>query len=104
RLLVDLVAPPFAGHLFPLLELGSYLRTQGYDSVRVFTTRTAKRAVEAAGLPLVPLMEGEESSVDGIADTTQPIGSNPLRLLGQLRRNLALMRRLKEELEQAWSA
>ncbi|HEV7278999.1 MAG TPA: nucleotide disphospho-sugar-binding domain-containing protein [Pirellulaceae bacterium] len=101
---IDLVAPPFAGHLFPLLELGRYLRDRRGDEVRIFTTRTAARAVEAAGLPLVPLLVGEESAVDSIADTTQPIGSNPFRLLAQLRRNLALMRRLKAELEQAWSA
>lgn len=104
ELRIDFVAPPFAGHLFPLLELASYLESRGYRSLRVLTTRRAASAVRAAGLELVPLLEGEERSVEEIADTTRRVGSNPFRLAGQLRRSLTLMRRLKEELVTAWGA
>lgn len=101
---IDLAAPPYAGHLFPLLDLARGLADRGFDRLRVLSTSDAADAVRRCGLPLVPLLPGREREVMAVANTSGQAGGNPLRLLQQFRANVGLMRDLCEQLEREWDA
>ena len=99
---IDFVAPPFAGHLFPLLHLAQQLRDEGFETQQFCSTPEAKTAVELCGFTLVPFLQGTSQVVFQISDTNERVGSNPFRLLRQLRMNLSLMDQFREELRQHW--
>ena len=86
---IDLVAPPFAGHLHPILGIARRL-AQDHE-VRVLSTAKARAEIAAAGLHGLVLLAGRDEAISAIADPPQPVGSHPLRLHRQLRANLALL-------------
>jgi UDP:flavonoid glycosyltransferase YjiC (YdhE family) len=100
RARIDLAAPPFAGHLHPLLGIGRRL-ARDYD-VRVISTEGAQREIAAAGLNGVALLAGCDGEILKIADGSRAVGSNPVLLQAQLRANLALLGRFQAELRQVW--
>jgi UDP:flavonoid glycosyltransferase YjiC (YdhE family) len=100
---IDFVAPPFAGHLFPLLDLAGQLRSQGFSNLRILSTPESRRAVELTELPLVPLLEGRSHIIFQISDTPQKVGSNPFRMYEQLKLNLGLMQDLRNQLQNEWT-
>jgi len=93
---VALVAPPFSGHLHPLLGIGRALA--GIAEVRVFSSAAAQGAIAGAGLGGTTLLAGADAAIAAIANPPRRAGSNPLRLHAQLRANLALMQRFRAEL------
>ncbi|MCD0461923.1 glycosyltransferase [Roseiconus lacunae] len=99
---IDFVAPPFAGHLFPQLELARGLAERGVGPVRFFSTPEAKSAILASGFDLFPLIKDRSHIVFEIANTHSPIGSNPFKLLSQFKLNLSLMSQLRDELSTYW--
>lgn len=101
---IDLVAPPYAGHLFPLLDLARGLAGRGFDRLRVLSTSDAADAVRWSGLPFVSLLPGREAEVNAVANTSGQVGNNPLGLLRQFRANVGLMRDLCDQLEREWVA
>jgi UDP:flavonoid glycosyltransferase YjiC (YdhE family) len=100
---LDLVAPLFAGHLFPLLELGGFLKKHGVNHLRVLSTEGAREATELSGLEHVPLLPGRDKDIEAIANPPYRVKNNPRRLLQQLEANLALTKIMKGELEQLWT-
>lgn len=104
---VDWAAPPFAGHLFPILELARQTRDRGAEfglrvEQRVLTTAAGEPHVRSCGLPHVTLLAGCDEAVHRISDTSRRVGGSPLRLLAQLRANLALCTQLTAELDELW--
>ncbi len=97
-----LAAPPFAGHLNPLLTLGLGLLERGYD-VEVATGATKVDLVRDLGLVAHPLLADEPGVFDAIADTAGPVRSNPVLLTRQLRANLALLPRARADLDRILS-
>jgi UDP:flavonoid glycosyltransferase YjiC (YdhE family) len=97
---IDLVAPPFCGHLHPLLGIGRRLARE--HRVRVISTEGAREQIAAAGLPAQSLLSGGDAAIFGIVEPPHAVRSNPLRLAAQLRANLALLGRLREELTALW--
>lgn len=95
---VLLAAPPFAGHLHPVLELASGLQERGHDIV-VATGARQTELIQGLGLAVVPLIPDDPDVFDRIADTGRRVGSNPARLTRQLRANLALFPRARAELD-----
>lgn len=93
-----LVAPPFAGHLNPLLTLGRGLRERGHD-VLFATGATKVDLVRAHGFPVTAILPEDPMAFDRISDTTRPVRSDPFRLAGQLRANLALIPRARADLD-----
>lgn len=93
-----LAAPPFAGHLNPLLTLGAGLRERGYD-VRFATGAAKADLVRSLGFAVLPLLADDPGVFDRISDTKGPVRSNPVRLTRQLRANLALFPRAAAELD-----
>ncbi len=86
---IDFVSPPFAGHLYPALDLACRLKKQGDFQIRVLTTAGGETAVTASGLSFVEILKQHDAEVWAIADTRLKVGSNPLRMWSQLRHNLA---------------
>jgi len=101
---IDLVAPPYAGHLFPLLELGRRLREQGRTPIRVVTTPDAATTIRLCGLTPVELLPRRAHEVWAIANTAEQVGFHPLRLYRQFRANMSLMADAAAELRAMWSA
>lgn len=97
RARIDLLSPPFAGHLHPILGMAQVL---GSDSdVRVITTPAAVKRVKAAGFEAVPMLTGWEERLDEIVNTPTATGSNPWRLFNQLSKALKIHQQVRSELE-----
>jgi UDP:flavonoid glycosyltransferase YjiC (YdhE family) len=99
---IDLVAPPFGGHLFPLLELGRFLKEHGVNHLRVLSTEVAKEATQLSRLEHVTLLPGKDKEIEAIANPPYRVKNNPRRLMRQLEANLTLTKMMKGELEQLW--
>jgi UDP:flavonoid glycosyltransferase YjiC (YdhE family) len=98
---IDLVSPPFAGHLFPLLEMGQCLQQQGFR-IRVLSTTKAIEAISLSKLEHVPLLVHRDAAIEAIANPPYQVKNNPRFLLRQFEGNLALMKELRFELETIW--
>jgi len=96
---IFLVAPPFSGHLHPLLGVGERLRE--IADVTVLSTPGVARACT---LPFQPILAQHEQAVWAIAEPGQEVKSNPLLLYRQLKANIALLGDLKAELEALFRA
>lgn len=94
---VDLISPPFSGHLHPLLGIGRRLVRDGVQ-VRVISTASARARIIAAGLEPQVMLAGEDDAVQAIAEPPEGVGSNPFRLNAQFRATLALLGRMREEM------
>lgn len=100
RARLDLLAPPMAGHLHPMLGLGQAL-ARDYD-VRVLSSEGAQREIAAAGLTGCVLLPGRDAEVRAIVEPAHAVGSHPLRLHRQLRANLTLLGALQDDLRRVW--
>lgn len=91
---VFLIAPPFSGHLHPLLGIG--MKLQEIADVTVLSTPGAAASCE---LPFHPILAQHEKAVWAIAEPGQEVKSNPLLLYRQLKANVALLGDLKAEFD-----
>src|SRR5271155_3263662 len=97
RMRIDLAAPPFSGHLHPILGIARLL-AQDHE-VRVLTMPSAMPSVSAAGLNGIPVLSGWESQLTAVIDTPKAVRSNPFRMYGQLTQALKIQQQLRLELE-----
>ena len=87
---VDLLAPPFRGHLHPILGLALEL-APGHD-VRVLSTPGTMAEIAACGLAGRTLLTVEdERRLERISNPGHTVGSHPVRLLRQLRATLDVL-------------
>lgn len=94
---VDLIAPPFSGHLHPILGIGRRLARDGLQ-VRVISTESAATRIRDTGLQPHCLLAGMDDAIHAIAEPPRAVRGNPLRLNAQLRANLALLGQFQQEL------
>ncbi len=97
------VAPPFAGHFNPLLVLANAARGAGYETEFI----TGPRKIPAAqrhGHRAIALRSIGMDSLEAIANTAEPVRSNPFRLLAQFRENMRLLPAIGDELVELWQA
>ncbi len=85
---IELLAPPFAGHLHPILAIGRALTSSA--DITVVSTEAAQSRIHAAGLQGVAVVPGADAALREITDPPHPIRTNPFRLQAQLQRSLAL--------------
>lgn len=100
---VTLVAPPFAGHLHPVLGMGVELARRGIP-VRVVSTAAARPRIEAAGLAAEVLESSDDATVTAIADPVERIGRGPVRLHRQFRATLGVLGTIRDELDDRFAA
>ncbi|HEU5080517.1 MAG TPA: glycosyltransferase [Opitutaceae bacterium] len=100
RLRIDLFAPPFHGHLHPILGLAEALRDVA--SIRILTTPDALPAISRQGFETYPILAGTNRAVWEIVNTPGPVRGRPWMLWLQFRRNLRLMPELQAEVARAW--
>ena len=99
---IDLLAPPYRGHLHPILAIGCEL-ADGHD-VRVVSTPAAASDVGECGLAFAPLLDAAaDAELAGIADPPRAIGGHPVRLWRQLRRTLDVLARARGALDALWA-
>lgn len=99
---VDLIAPPMAGHLHPVLGVARGLADE-FD-VRVVSSDGAQAEIAAAGLHGRGLLPGRDAEVRAIVEPEHAVGSHPWRLHRQLRANLGLLEEFQTALTQLWTA
>jgi len=98
---IAFVAPPFAGHLNPLIPLALAARDAGH-AVEVVTGARKVAVLAARGLAARALATAGEDRLEAVANTARPVGNMPWKLLAQLRQNLALLPALRAELIASW--
>lgn len=101
---VDLVAPPMAGHLHPVLGVAARLAEEPGLDVRVISTAAAQPAVAASGLPGLALLEGADEIIETVVNPPYRIGSNPRLLFRQFKAAVALQADFRRELLRAWES
>jgi UDP:flavonoid glycosyltransferase YjiC (YdhE family) len=95
---LTLVAPPFAGHLYPQIALARRLAARGHR-VRFVTGRRKVALLAGLGFAVDTVSNQDPEAMEQIADTPHPVRGNPLRLGRQLRANLDLLPEIRRELE-----
>ncbi len=86
---IELLAPPFSGHLHPILAIGRALRD--IADVTVISTAHAQSRIRAAGLNGIAVVPGADNALRAIVDPPHAIGAHPLRLHAQFQRSLDLL-------------
>lgn len=97
---IDLLAPPFAGHLHPVLAMGRALST--HYQVRIISTEGARTRIEAAGLTALLLPGDYDSPLTAVVNPRYAVKSNPLRLYRQFKRVVGLLKNFADELAGVW--
>ncbi|WGY02793.1 glycosyltransferase [Nocardioides sp. QY071] len=100
---VDLVTPPMAGHLHPILGIAARLATEPSLDVRVISTAAALPAIAASGVTGLALLDGADEVIETVVNPSYRIGSNPRLLLRQFRAAVALQADFRRELLLAWA-
>lgn len=100
---VCFVAPPFSGHLNPLIDLAHYLVAQGLDVH--FTTGAAQAdLLRRLGFAVDTVLRHDPYAMERIVNTAGPVAGSPARMLRQLRGNLALLPGIRQELRAIFAA
>ena len=101
---IDFVAPPFAGHLFPLLQLSKSIRTEGYERLRFFSCPRMRQAVENVRGEFLPLLADKEAEVLDLLLGPQQIMYSAKGIVGIVNKTLDLMQQFSNELRDYWRA
>lgn len=101
---VDLVAPPMAGHLHPVLGIAARLAAEPGLSVRVISTAAAQPAIRASGLTGRALLDGADEVIETVVNPPYRIGSNPRKLFRQFKAAVRLQQDFRAELLDLWAA
>lgn len=97
---IDLLAPPFSGHLHPVLAMGRAL-SERYQ-VRIISTHGVATSVAAAGLMGLSLHGDYDTPLLEVVNPKYAVGSHPLRLYRQFRHVVGLLKNFADELEHLW--
>jgi UDP:flavonoid glycosyltransferase YjiC (YdhE family) len=94
---IDLLAPPFAGHLHPILAIGRALRD--IADIEVVSTEGAQTRIRAAGLRGIAVVPGADAALHALTDPPYAVGANPWRLRAQFEQALRLQAAFAEALD-----
>lgn len=102
KIKVDLVAVPFSGHLYPLLEIALPLLQDNRYEVRVFTGVNKVALAEKLGFTVIPLFPDDPDKMERIANTENQV--NAYGMYQQLKQNLTLIPEVIDFLKEAFQA
>lgn len=99
---IELVAPPFSGHLHPVLAMAHALASE--HEVRVISTPSVQGAIAACGLQGEAILNPvDEQLLWAIVNPPYAVKANPVRMHHQLKQALKLMSGLRSGLQQRWA-
>lgn len=81
----------------PLIELAKPLVNKGFD-VRFITGSRKIGLLKDLGFNAIPISLEDPEAMERIANTTNPVENNPFLLLRQLRQNLMILPKIKEDI------
>ena len=95
---VDLLAPPFRGHLHPILAIAAELAPA--HRVRVLSTPAATAEIAACDLEGHALLDAsDDAALERISNPARAVGGNPLGLARQFRATLEVLGRARDALD-----
>lgn len=98
---IDLLSPPFAGHLHPILAMGRALND--IADVRVLGTEAAQVRIRMAGLQGEVVLPGVDARLRAITDPPHRVGSNPVRLHAQFDASLGVLEAFAHALRERYA-
>ena len=98
---IDLLSPPFKGHLHPMLAMGRMLAGHGYR-VRVISSAAARTDIETAGLEALILSGINEQQLSEVINPPRAIGHSPFKLAAQFAAVLNFLSHISVQLEQIY--
>ena len=102
KIKIAVVAPPFSGHLYPILELVSpLLKKIDKYNICVYTGFKKKEVVERLGFSVKILLEDRPDVFENISDTDKK--TNPIIAYKPDKENLGLMPKIIKKMEDYYS-
>lgn len=93
------LSPPFSGHLHPIIGIAKHLQSSDLNlEIFVISTSDVRDKITSENLCFIPIMQGHEKDIAEIADPSEIVGNNPVKLYKQLRSNIRLLSKMKVEL------
>jgi UDP:flavonoid glycosyltransferase YjiC (YdhE family) len=102
ELKIDFVAPPLAGHLFPQLQLARYLKLQGFNRLRFFTTPKFCLPIEQSGIEFRPVLADKENDVLAISHTEKQVMNSIKGMFASVTNTLNIRGQFSDELRTYW--
>ena len=93
---IDLFAPPFSGHLHPILAMARQLK-QEFD-VRIICSPGAQATIHSAGLIGISLQSVNDKELLDIVNPPHAVGSNPIKLHRQFKDVLRILSEVNDEI------
>jgi len=92
------IAPPFSGHLYPILELAlPLLKEKDKYDICVYTGFQKEEVVKKLGFSIKILLKDKPTAFEKISDTDRQ--TNPLIAYKQFKENMGLMPKIIKEIE-----
>lgn len=99
---VDLFAPPFKGHLHPILAIALELQEMGCQ-VTVFSSAYAQAEIRIAGLNGIAIQGVDDEALFATVETSKAVGSSPFKLHRQFSEVLGFLGRVHHELDELYA-
>jgi len=97
---IVLIAPPFSGHLHPILGIAQELIKTGEYNITIVSTKSVKNKVLAVGnINFYSILDDYEQIIEEIANPNCFVKSNPLKMFNQLKQNILVLKYAKKELK-----
>jgi len=98
KIKLAVVAPPFSGHLYPILELAlPLLKEKDKYDICVYTGFQKEEVVKKLGFSVKVLLRDKPTAFEKISDTDRQ--TNPLIAYKQFKENMGLMPEVIKEIE-----
>ena len=98
KIKLAVVAPPFSGHLYPILELVlPLLKEKNKYDICVYTGFQKEKVVKKLGFSVKVLLKDKPNAFEKISDTDRQ--TNPLIAYKQFKENMGLMPEIIKEIE-----
>ena len=98
KIKVDFLAPPFDGHLNPLIEMATKLKDK-YD-IRFITGKNKNEVLIKSGFTVENILLEENEMFEKISDTEEQVKINFFALKKQFSENLKLIPKAKHEIKE----
>ena len=95
---IDVVAPPFSGHLYPLIELITPLKDHPAYQIRLITGPQKIPLLNSLGFATCVILADDPNALERIANPEKMIGNDPRALFAQFRQTLKVFPTIMDEL------